>query len=248
MVPSDCTKFLNITLACCGSIEQYSFLILNFDPTVNCARYCNGFPDMEQLNVVKEALHMSRAPSNLLCREIENNRILEFCKQFVNKRRKEVWIYVAAKGQESLCQWRRLTKSWLIWKKSLASRLQTFCPSTVILCQTHLTFLARLIFADELDYLFAKDKVVLHKLFMLTTLPFSRFILIGYCKSETVDPSMKMENILSGSEGSAEISQTRSPLKERKSNESVDLRPSTMSTKIFILEEQSVESYENCYR
>ncbi|PHU00614.1 hypothetical protein BC332_30401 [Capsicum chinense] len=79
MVPGNCTKFLNITLVCCGSIEQYSFLILNFDPTVNCARYCNGFPDMEQLNVVKEELHMSRAPSNLLCREIENNRILEFC-------------------------------------------------------------------------------------------------------------------------------------------------------------------------
>ncbi|PHU00365.1 Cell division control protein 6 -like protein [Capsicum chinense] len=40
---------------------------------------------MEQLNAVKEALHVSRAPSNLLCREIENNRILEFCKQAVEQ-------------------------------------------------------------------------------------------------------------------------------------------------------------------
>ncbi|KAF1863720.1 hypothetical protein Lal_00030807 [Lupinus albus] len=36
-----------------------------------------------------------------------------------------------------------------------------------------------LILADELDYLITKDRAVLHDLFMLTTLPFSRFILIG---------------------------------------------------------------------
>ncbi|KAF3664782.1 hypothetical protein FXO38_09929 [Capsicum annuum] len=44
------------------------------------------------------------------------------------------------------------------------------------------------------------------------------------------------------------IMRTRSHLKERKGNESVDLRPSTMSSKIIMLEEQSVESYGNCYR
>ncbi|CAN1235492.1 Cell division control protein 6 homolog B [Linum perenne] len=37
----------------------------------------------------------------------------------------------------------------------------------------------RLIIADELDYLITKDRAVLHDLFMLTTLPFSRCILIG---------------------------------------------------------------------
>ncbi|GAB2274456.1 AAA ATPase [Dionaea muscipula] len=36
-----------------------------------------------------------------------------------------------------------------------------------------------LLIVDELDYLITKDRVVLHELFMLTTLPFSRFILIG---------------------------------------------------------------------
>ncbi|XP_019431832.1 PREDICTED: cell division control protein 6 homolog B-like isoform X1 [Lupinus angustifolius] len=36
-----------------------------------------------------------------------------------------------------------------------------------------------LILADELDYLITKDRAVLHDLFMLTTLPFSRCILIG---------------------------------------------------------------------
>lgn len=37
----------------------------------------------------------------------------------------------------------------------------------------------RLIVADELDYLITKDRAVLHDLFMLTTFPFSRCILIG---------------------------------------------------------------------
>ncbi|KAF3625903.1 putative hexokinase-3-like [Capsicum annuum] len=95
---------------------------------------------------------------------------------------------------------------------------------------------------------------------------------VGYGESETVDPSMKMGNMLPGSEGSAEISQdvvdnqrykeggtfedsnltakimeTRSPFKERKGNESVNLGPSTMNSKGIMLEEQSVESYANCY-
>lgn len=36
-----------------------------------------------------------------------------------------------------------------------------------------------IIIADELDYLITRDRVVLHDLFMLTTFPFSRCILIG---------------------------------------------------------------------
>ncbi|XP_058198873.1 cell division control protein 6 homolog B-like isoform X2 [Rhododendron vialii] len=36
-----------------------------------------------------------------------------------------------------------------------------------------------LIVADELDYLITKDRAVLHDLFMLTTFPFSRCVLIG---------------------------------------------------------------------
>ncbi|KAM3378111.1 hypothetical protein P3S68_010524 [Capsicum galapagoense] len=94
---------------------------------------------------------------------------------------------------------------------------------------------------------------------------------VGYVELETIDPSMKMGNTLPRSEGSAEISQdvdnqnykeggtfensnltakimeTRSPFKERKDNESVDLGSSKMSNKGIILEEQNVESYVNCY-
>ncbi|PHT48476.1 hypothetical protein CQW23_12684 [Capsicum baccatum] len=92
-----------------------------------------------------------------------------------------------------------------------------------------------------------------------------------YVESDTVDPSIKMGNMLPGSEGSAEIFQvvdnqnykeggnfensnlianimeTRSPFMETKDNESVDLGPSTISSKGIVLEEQSVEIYVNCY-
>lgn len=95
---------------------------------------------------------------------------------------------------------------------------------------------------------------------------------VGYDESETVDPSIKMGNMLPRSEGSAEISQvvadnqnykeggtfedsnltaknmeTRRPLKERKGNESVDLGPSTTISKEIMSEDQCAESYVNCY-
>lgn len=95
---------------------------------------------------------------------------------------------------------------------------------------------------------------------------------VGYDESETVDLSMKMGNILPWSEGSAEIAQvvvdnqnykeggtledsnltakimeTRRSLKERKVNDSVDLGPSTTSSKGIMSEEQCAESYVNFY-
>lgn len=95
---------------------------------------------------------------------------------------------------------------------------------------------------------------------------------VGYDESETVDPSMKMGNILPGSEGSAEISQvvadnqnykeggifedsnltskvmeTSRLLRERTGDESVDLGPSTTSSKEIMSKEQCAESYVNFY-
>ena len=43
----------------------------------------------------------------------------------------------------------------------------------------------RLVIADELDYLITRDRAVLHDLFMLTTLPFSKCILLGMLKDLT---------------------------------------------------------------
>ena len=40
---------------------------------------------MEQLSAVKEALHVSTAPNTVVCREDEQKRVLEFCKQCVEQ-------------------------------------------------------------------------------------------------------------------------------------------------------------------
>ena len=48
-----------------------------------------------------------------------------------------------------------------------------------IIFDVWLDSLCRMIVADELDYLITRDRSVLHDLFMLTTFPFSRCILIG---------------------------------------------------------------------
>ncbi|KAL0416084.1 UNVERIFIED_CONTAM: Cell division control protein 6B [Sesamum latifolium] len=41
--------------------------------------------DVEQLRAVKEALHVSTAPTTVVCREGEQNRILDFCKKCVQQ-------------------------------------------------------------------------------------------------------------------------------------------------------------------
>ncbi|OIT33836.1 PREDICTED: cell division control protein 6 homolog B-like [Nicotiana attenuata] len=172
--------------------------------------------DMEQLNAVKEALHVSRAPSNLVCRQVEQNRVLEFCKQALEKE-KAGSLYVCGcpgtgkslsmeKVKEVLVNWAdesgfqapdilsvnctSLSNTSDIFGKIL-DKIQ---PRRKLNCSTApLQYLQKmfsekqqpagtkmlLIVADELDYLITKDRVVLHELFMLTTSPFSRFILIG---------------------------------------------------------------------
>lgn len=71
--------------------------------------------DTEQLSAVKEALHVSSAPSAIVCREDQQNRILEFCKQCV-EREKAGSLYVCGcpgtgksismeKVKESLIRW-----------------------------------------------------------------------------------------------------------------------------------------------
>ncbi|KAL9691533.1 hypothetical protein QQ045_011957 [Rhodiola kirilowii] len=45
----------------------------------------NSFEYSSHMSVVKEALHVSKVPSAILCREVEQNKILEFCKSCVEK-------------------------------------------------------------------------------------------------------------------------------------------------------------------
>ncbi|PHU16161.1 Cell division control protein 6 -like protein [Capsicum chinense] len=172
--------------------------------------------DMEQLNAVKEALHVSRAPSNLLCREVENNRILEFCKQAVEQEKAGSLYICGCPGTGKSLSMEKVNKVMVNWAEesgfqapdTLSLNCSSLSNTSDIFgkildkvqprrklnsCTSPLQYLQKmfsekqksavtkmlLIVADELDYLITKDRAVLHELFMLTTLPFSRFILIG---------------------------------------------------------------------
>ncbi|GAB2234961.1 hypothetical protein Drorol1_Dr00004234 [Drosera rotundifolia] len=172
--------------------------------------------DSEQMRAVKEALHVSTAPSSAVCREEEYSRVLEFCKSCVEKE-KSGSLYVCGcpgtgktmimeKVKVSLAEWSKeggfqqpdvlymnctsLTNPTEVFSKIL-KRVQ---PEKKIKALTEALKLIHnvysmdghsspkrllLLIVDELDYLITKDRTVLHELFMLTTLPSSRCILIG---------------------------------------------------------------------
>ncbi|CAN0928190.1 Cell division control protein 6 homolog [Linum grandiflorum] len=169
--------------------------------------------DTAQVSAVKEALHVSTAPATVVCREDEQRRVFDFCKESVEKEQSGS-LYVCGcpgtgkslsmeKVSNQLIQWAKdggvqspevlsinctaLTSSSQIFSKILDTvPMKTKISGTTTPLQ-HLQKLYSqpqqskmlLIVADELDYLITKDRAVLHDLFMLTTLPFSRCILIG---------------------------------------------------------------------
>nr|GMD28123.1 cell division control protein 6 homolog B-like [Ipomoea batatas] len=169
----------------------------------------------EQLNAVKEALHVSTAPSTIMCRDAEQNRVLEFCKQCVEQG-KAGSLYVSGcpgtgkslsieKVKEALVDWAKkvnfqqpdiltinctsLTKTSEIFNKILEKiqpKKKLSGSTTPLQLLQNLFSLKQqagtsmmLIIADELDYLITQDRAVLHDLFMLTTFPSSRCIVLG---------------------------------------------------------------------
>lgn len=169
--------------------------------------------DVEQLSSVKDTLHVSTAPCTLVCREDEQRRVLQFCKQCIEQE-KAGSLYVCGcpgtgkslsmeRVKESLIKWAKeagfqqpdvlavncttLTKTSDIFSKILGKdqpQKKTTSPlqnlkNLYSQKQQSAGMKMMLIIADELDYLITKDGAVLHDLFMLTTLPSSRCILIG---------------------------------------------------------------------
>ncbi|KAL6200312.1 hypothetical protein ACLB2K_030094 [Fragaria x ananassa] len=169
----------------------------------------------EQMRIVKEALHLSTVPSTVTCRDVEQKRVLEFCKSCIEQE-KAGSLYVCRcpgtgkslsmdKVKQLLVNWAgeggfqepdvlelnctSLTKTSDIFTKILAKHQ----PHKKANGTTSLQLLQKLysqktqsdgtkmmlVIADELDYLITKDRAVLHDLFMLTTYPFSRCILLG---------------------------------------------------------------------
>lgn len=72
-----------------------------------------------------------------------------------------------------LCTYFLVLKSLAATKEE--SQLSEFCCELT----QYFKLVNRLVIADELDYLITKDRAVLHDLFMLTTMPYSRCILLG---------------------------------------------------------------------
>ncbi|KAK2440762.1 AAA ATPase [Trifolium repens] len=169
--------------------------------------------DGEQLRMVKEVLHLSTAPSTMVCREEEQNVVLGFCKGCVEHEKAGSLYICGCPGTGKSLSMEKVKVNLLNWATEggfpLPEVLSVNCTSmsnttdifTKILglhktlgkkgSDTPLKQLQNLyshkspttnmilIVADELDYLITKDRAVLHDLFMLTTFPFSRCILIG---------------------------------------------------------------------
>ncbi|XP_075519576.1 cell division control protein 6 homolog B-like isoform X1 [Primulina tabacum] len=171
--------------------------------------------DVEQVRVIKEALHVSAAPKSAVCRENELNTILDFCKKCV-KQEKPGSIYISGcpgTGKslsiellgQILVNWANeeqmqppdilsmncmfLAQTTEIFSKILGkhySQKERNC-SKLPLQLLHDLYSKKdaldvkmiLVIVDELDYLITKDRAVLQDLFMLTTMPFSRCILLG---------------------------------------------------------------------
>ncbi|KAK7850462.1 cell division control protein 6 like protein b [Quercus suber] len=145
----------------------------------------------EQMKAVKEAMHVSTAPPNIVCREGEQKRVLEFCQACVEQEKAGSLYVCGCPGTGKSLSMEKVKQLLFHWANEILGESQ---PRKKVNGATsplqHLQNLysqkpqpsgmkMMLIIADELDYLITKDRAVLHDLFMLTTFPFSRCILIG---------------------------------------------------------------------
>ncbi|CAK7331276.1 unnamed protein product [Dovyalis caffra] len=177
--------------------------------------------DVKQMSAVKEALHLSTAPSSVVCREDEQKRLFDFCKACIEQEKAGSLYVCGCPGTGKSLSMEKVKQRIVDWAKeagfqspdvlamnctSLAKTSEIFSkmmeknqPRKKINGSTsplqHLQRLysqqqqssvtkMMLIIADELDYLISKDCGVLHDLFMLTTLPFSKCILIGVANAK----------------------------------------------------------------
>ncbi|XP_058114913.1 cell division control protein 6 homolog B-like [Magnolia sinica] len=169
--------------------------------------------DSAQMNAVKEALHVSTAPSGVLCREEEQKRVFEFCKACIEHEKAGSSYICGCPGTGKTLSMEKVKEQLLGWAKErglqppdvLAINCTSLTATSDIFSKIFERYRPRkkingtclplqhlqnlfsqkkqgrmmLVFVDEMDYLITKDRSVLHDLFMLTTFPFSTFILIG---------------------------------------------------------------------
>ena len=171
--------------------------------------------DEEHMRVVKEVLHVSKAPSTIVCREDEQRLLFEFVKGCLDQQKAGSLYICGCPGTGKSLSMEKVVQQVGDWSKqaclppvdTLSVNCTSLTKTTDIFIKIlelvepvkknncyssplqHLQSLfsqkqesssrMMLIIADEMDFLITKDRGVLHDLFMLTTLPFSRCILIG---------------------------------------------------------------------
>lgn len=175
--------------------------------------------DPAQMQVVKEALHVATSPSNILCREEEQRKVLEFCKGCIQQEKASSLYVCGCPGTGKTMSIDRVKELLVVWTKEVGYQLpdmltinctsltntsaifskilEHFYPRKKLSGSSPLQHLQNLfsgkghptsakmmlLVVDEMDYLITKDRAVLHDLFMLTTFPFSRCILLGIANS-----------------------------------------------------------------
>ncbi|KAG6412304.1 hypothetical protein SASPL_124979 [Salvia splendens] len=152
-----------------------------------------------QLRAVNEALHLSTAPPNVVCRENEKNQILDFCSKCVKEEKAGSLYVCGCPGTGKTLSMEKVKVMLVDWANkegvqppdvlsinctTLANMSEIFSKVSSEIVFSTFTWheddvSVILVVADELDYLITKDRSVLHDLFMLTTMPFSRCILLG---------------------------------------------------------------------
>ncbi|KAL5710384.1 AAA ATPase [Ranunculus cassubicifolius] len=172
--------------------------------------------DLGQMSIVKEAMHVSTAPSAIVCREEEQKKVLDFCKSCVEEEKASSLYVCGCPGTGKTLSLEKVKINLLDWAKEagfpqpnilsvncttlgntneiFTKILETCQPRKKVngtssaLQQLQKMFSQKklsssekmmIVIADELDYLITRDRSVLHDLFMLTSFPYSRCILIG---------------------------------------------------------------------
>ncbi|XP_076910681.1 cell division control protein 6 homolog B-like [Bidens hawaiensis] len=91
--------------------------------------------DSEQLSAVKEALHVSTAPSMIVCREDEQRRIVEFCKQSIEQQKAGSLYICGCPGTGKSLSMENVKGCLNVWAKETGGQL----PDTLTINCTSLS-------------------------------------------------------------------------------------------------------------
>lgn len=75
--------------------------------------------DVEQLLAVKDALHVSSVPSLVVCREDEQKKVLEFCKQCIEQEKAGSLYICGCPGTGKSLSMERIKSALFDWAKEV---------------------------------------------------------------------------------------------------------------------------------